>query len=101
MKMLQIARECLRWPSCSVNNCPLDEEYPNRFVSPQDKEKQCPMEKPVRVRIAAKHPGQLPLNGLTRAEHAGTVAFALKPLAVRLAMIEKGKASLARLHASK
>jgi hypothetical protein len=28
------------------------------------------------------------------------VAFASKPLAVRLAMIEKGKASLARLHMS-
>jgi hypothetical protein len=58
------------------------------------------MEKAVRLRIAAKHPGELPMNGLTPAEHAATVAFERKPVAVRLAMIEKGKASLAKIHTS-
>ena len=58
------------------------------------------MEKAVRVRIAAKYPGQLRMNGLTAAEYAGMLNFERKPVAVRLAMIEKGKVSLARLHTS-
>lgn len=52
------------------------------------------MEKAVRLRIAAKYPGQLPMNGLTTAEYAGKLAFERKPLADRLAMIEAGKAVL-------
>lgn len=98
--MKTIASECPRWPSCSVNNCPLDPRYPNLPVRPGDKERKCTMEKGVRVRIAAKYPGQLPMNGLTRTEHAAKLVFERKPVAVRLAMIEKGRASLAKLHTS-
>ena len=53
------------------------------------------MEKVVRVRIASTEPDRLAMSGLTLAEHAARVAFEGKPLAVRLAMIEKGKVSLA------
>jgi hypothetical protein len=53
------------------------------------------MEKAVRVRIASTEPGRLAMSGLTVTEHAATLAFERKPVAVRLAMIEKGKASLA------
>jgi hypothetical protein len=42
----------------------------------------------------AVSPGQLPLNGMTAAESAATKAFEAKPVALRLAMAEKGKASL-------
>jgi hypothetical protein len=58
------------------------------------------MEKGVRVRIAATEPGRLAMSGLTVKEHAATLAFESKPVAVRLAMIEKGKVSLAKLHTS-
>ena len=90
MNTRHIARECPRWGGCSVNACPLD-PHPKH---PADKETKCPMEKGVRVRIAAKHPGQLPLNGMTAAESAATKAFEAKPVALRLAMVEMGKASL-------
>ena len=42
----------------------------------------------------AVSPGQLPLNGMTAAESAATKAFEAKPVALRLAMVEMGKASL-------
>ena len=58
------------------------------------------MEKGVRVRIAARYPGQFPMNGLTRAEYAATLNFERKPVAVRLAMVQKGKECLAKVHAS-
>jgi len=90
-----LARQCPRFDRCSVNNCPLDSQYPNRRVDPADKEKRCPMEKGVRLRIAATAPGTHRLSGLTAAEHAATKCYESKPVAIRLAMVEKGKASLA------
>ena len=67
---LNLARQCPRFPSCSVNRCPLDSGYPNQFVDRQDKEKRCRMEKGVRLRIAATAPGTLRLGGLTLLEVA-------------------------------
>lgn len=96
-----LARLCPRFHTCSVNPCPLDEGYLNQFVDRNDKEKQCPMEKGVRLRIAATAPGTLRLSGLTPAEHAGKLAYEQKPVAVRRAMIEKGKAALRKLHSQK
>jgi hypothetical protein len=93
--MSNLARQCPRFPSCSVNNCPLNQEYPNRHVDSADKERKCPIAKSIRLRIAATGPGTLQLSGLTVAEHAARRAFDQKPVTVRLAMIEKGKASLA------
>jgi hypothetical protein len=92
---MNLARQCSRFPSCSVNNCPLDEEYPNRHVDPADKEKRCSMEKGVRLRIAATAPGTLTLSGLTVAEAAAKKVFESKPLAVRLNMAEQCKSNLA------
>jgi hypothetical protein len=97
---MSLVRQCPRFPLCSVNRCPLDDDYPNQFVDRHDREKRCTMEKGVRVRIAATAPGQLTLNGLTVAEHAAKLAFEQKPVSVRLAIVEKGKASLAKVHAS-
>jgi len=91
MNTRHIARECPRWGGCSVNACPLD-PHPKH---PADKETKCPMEKSVRVRIAAKYPGQLPFEGLMPREHAGAKAFADLPLAVKTQMIERGKRALA------
>jgi hypothetical protein len=99
--MLDLARQCPRWERCSVNNCPLDEKYPNRHVDPADKEQKCPMEKGVRIRIAAIKPGKLAMSGQTVREHAATLAFERIPVAARIAMIEKGKASLAALRNDK
>ena len=93
--MSDLARQCPRFESCSVNNCPLSIGYPGHFTHAGDKEKRCTMEKGVRVRIAATAPSVLRMAGLTVAEHAAKLAFERKPVAVRLAMLEKGKASLA------
>ncbi len=90
-----LARQCPRFPSCSVNRCPLDDDYPNQFVHPDDRERRCMMEKGVRVRIAATEPGRLAMSGLTVPEHAATKCYESKPLAVRLNMAKQGKATLA------
>ena len=92
---MNLARQCPRFDRCSVNRCPLAVGYPNQFVHPGDKEKRCTLEKSVRVRIAATAPGVLRMAGLTTAERAAALVFERKPVAVRLAMLEKGKASLA------
>ena len=97
MNTPHIARECPRWSRCSVNNCPLD----YHAAHPDDKEHKCPMEKSVRIRIGAKYPGELPFRGMTPREYAATLAFQRKPVAVRLAMVQRGKTSLAKLHNSK
>ena len=60
-----IARECSRWPQCSVNNCPLE---PNPVINPLDKEPKCTMAKANRMRIAARHPGVLPIMGMMELE---------------------------------
>ena len=70
-----LARECPRFSSCSVNNCPLDPHPAN----PADKEIKCYMEKAVRQRIAAKYPGELANGGRTAREAAGTRIFAKLP----------------------
>ena len=90
---------CPRFDACSVNNCPLDPRYPDIPGHRADKERVCPMEKPVRVRIAAQFPPQLKLSGLTRQEWAGKVAFEQKPLADRIRMVEEGKRRLEALRA--
>ena len=92
---MNLARQCPRFDRCSVNRCPLDEGYPNQFVDQHDKEKRCPIEKAVRVRIAATEPGRLAMSGLTIAEAAATKCYEAKPVAVRLNMAKQGKAALA------
>jgi hypothetical protein len=95
MSTPHIAKECPRYISCSVNNCPLDPDYPNLFVAKDDKEKRCTMEKGVRTRIAATAPGTLRLEGSTVAEAAARKCYESKPLAVRLNMAKRCKANLA------
>lgn len=60
---------CNRYPDCSVNNCPLDPVYPNRYVDPNDLEKKCGYAKSYRVQIAEQFPGRLKYAGLTIMEH--------------------------------
>ena len=69
-------------------------------TNPADKETKCPMEKSVRLRIAARFPGRLPMGGLTKKEFAGKLAFDQKPPAVKAAQIEAGKAVLRKLRLS-
>jgi hypothetical protein len=87
-------RDCPRFDTCSVNACPMASNYTTSVTHPMDKESKCPMEKPVRIRISANYPGVLPMQGLTRAEWAGKQAYERKPLAVKQALIEKGKEAL-------
>jgi len=60
---------CNRFPSCSVNNCPLDPEYPERYVDPSDPEKKCKYAKSYRMQIAEQFPGLLKFGGLTQLEY--------------------------------
>ena len=95
MKTPHLARQCPRFLSCSVNNCPLDIGYPDLVVDKDDKEKRCTMEKGVRTRIAATAPGTLRLEGLTVAEAAARKCYESKPRSVRLNMAKQCKANLA------
>ena len=58
------------------------------------------MEKQVRLRIAANFPGRLPMGGLTKKEFSGKLAFDRKPVAEKVAMIERGKVALRKLRLS-
>ncbi|MGA9451614.1 MAG: hypothetical protein WBW41_09785 [Verrucomicrobiia bacterium] len=98
---LNLARQCPRFPSCSVNRCPLDSGYPNQFVDRQDKEKRCRMEKGVRLRIAATAPGTLRLGGLTLLEVAAKKRFESFSAAHKTYLVEKGKDRLVALHNDK
>jgi hypothetical protein len=73
----------------------LHESYPDLHVDPADKEQVCTMAKANRMRIAATEPDRLPMRGMKVREWAGFKRFQALPLAVRLAMLEQGKASLA------
>jgi hypothetical protein len=97
MNTPHIARECPRFKSCSVNNCPLD-PHPKH---PADKENVCTLAKSIRQRIAAKYPGQLANGGLTAREAAGTRSFAKLPLAVKTQLAAMGKDNVARLNRGK
>lgn len=99
--MIQPYRECPRFNECSVNRCPLDAAYPNQFVHKQDKQQICPMEKPVRVRIAAKYQGVLPMEGMTTREWAKTNQFNSLSVAQRTKLSELGKSALASLRNAK
>lgn len=88
---------CPQFIRCSVNNCPLDSAYPNAFIHHADSEKSCPMEKNVRLRIAAQFPPSiLNLSGLTRAEHAAKVAYEAKPVDAKMKLQNQGIAALNR-----
>ncbi|KKH92879.1 hypothetical protein EO95_09380 [Methanosarcina sp. 1.H.T.1A.1] len=62
-------KKCNRFSSCSVNNCPLDPEYPDRSVHEDDPEQECTCEKTYRVRIAEQFPGMLKYHGMTIKEY--------------------------------
>ena len=98
---MNLARQCPRFPSCSVNRCPLDEGYPNQFVDRHDREKRCTMEKGVRLRIAATAPGTLRLSGLTTMEAAARARFESFSVAHKANLVSMGKANLAALHNDK
>ena len=87
-KRIEPFKECPRFSGCSVNRCPPDPGMSVRPVHPDDKEKQCPMEKPVRLRIAAKYPGVLKLGGLTPMEAAGRAVWEKRSPAEKLSVAE-------------
>ena len=95
--MSKPARECPRFSTCSVNNCPLD-PHPKHE---SDKEQFCTLAKSIRQRIAAKYPGQLANGGLTAREAAGTRSFAKLPSAVKSHLAAMGKSNLAKIHKGK
>ena len=101
MKPTNLARQCPRFQSCSVNRCPLDFGYLNQFVHPDDKDKRCTMEKSVRVRIATTELGWLDMDGLTAREAGGLKAFGSLTLAQKSDFIKRGKDRLTAFHHDK
>ena len=92
---------CSRFDSCSVNNCPVDPVYPGLYIHPDDSAKVCPMEKGVRLRIAAKFPGLFPMLGHTVREWGAKQRYdALSP-DVKTQMAERCRTNLARLRPDK
>ena len=101
MKTPRLACQCPRFLSCSVNRCPLCDDYPNQFVHPDDREKKCLVGKAVRVRIAATEPGRLKHGGLTLTEVAARTRFESFSAAHKSYLVEKGKDRLSALHNDK
>lgn len=101
MQSHKIAKLCSRWDACSVNNCPLEPEYPNLITDPNDKEKACTVEKGVRTRAAAKFPGILKYGGLTTREWAGKQRYDALTPAVKSQMAERGRERLKAVAAAK
>ena len=88
---MNLARQCSRFSSCSVNNCPLDGGYPAHFVHPDDTQQVCTMAKAIRMRIAATDPDQLPMRGMKAREWAGFKRYESLTLAARTQMAKAGK----------
>lgn len=86
---IAIARNCPRWPHCSVNNCPLDLGYPDLYVDAEDRQQKCTIAKAIRLRIAAKFPGVLVKGGLNVREYAAKTCYDRKPAAVKAAMAKR------------
>ncbi|MGE4495826.1 MAG: hypothetical protein AB7D09_13490 [Methanosarcina sp.] len=61
---------CNRYSECSVNNCPLDSVYPDRYTDLLDVEKRCGYAKSYRVQISEKFPGILKYGGMTVREYS-------------------------------
>ena len=89
--------ECPRYSSCSVNSCPLDSEYPDRYSSPYDRERKCTLAKSIRVGIGAEYPGILRYQGMTKREYAAALAWNNLSIEDREKIIERGKKSLKAL----
>lgn len=68
-------RECPRFKTCSVNNCPLHQQYPNLLSDPEDPDQRCKMEKGVRVRIGAQYSKILKFQGLTTREYGAKIRW--------------------------
>ncbi|WMW25379.1 hypothetical protein RE474_01265 [Methanolobus sediminis] len=70
--------DCPRFKKCSVNNCPLDPEYPDICTDPRDIEGKCTLGKVYRLRIAERYHGVFKLGGMTRREFAALKAWGSK-----------------------
>lgn len=84
-------KDCPRYPTCSVNRCPLDPDLAKRKTMPGDAQRHCPMEVNVRLRIGAKYPDLLPMGGLTPKEYAGKQIWARYSTAEREAVVQRIK----------
>lgn len=68
--MKPLFESCPRYLKCSVNNCPLDTEYPNGYIEAYDEEQKCSLAKSYRMLVAAQRPGFLRYEGMTSREHS-------------------------------
>lgn len=95
--MIRPFYDCPRFKTCSVNNCPLDPEYPDRYTDSEDQQRQCTLGKIYRMRIAGQYPGVLKMEGMTKREYSAKKAWDDLPGEERARIIEKGKKSLKAL----
>lgn len=94
-------KECPRYPSCSVNHCPLDPDSKDRLPHAGDKQTKCTIEKGVRQRIGSKYAAILPLCGLTPREAAGARTWAKYPVARQWAIKEAARDRIKAVNARK
>lgn len=87
-------RECTRFASCSVNNCPLHVDYPDLYTDPDDSEPRCTLPKSYRLKVAENYKGVLKFEGLTKREYSAKMSWENKTDEERAQIIERGKKSL-------
>ena len=93
-------RECPRFNTCSVNNCPLHPGYPALYNDLGDHERKCTMEKQVRDRIGSRYPDLLKFRGLTRSEWSGRERYDAMPTEDKRRLVERGLRGLIKAKSS-
>jgi|GEM_PF-2203055 len=93
-------RECTRFASCNVNNCPLHPDYPDIYTDVDDPEPRCTLPKSYRLKVAENFAGVLKFGGLTSREHGAKIAWENKSDEERAQIIDRGKKSLIVVHST-
>lgn len=92
--MIMPFKECTRFKTCSVNNCPLHPDYPDLYTDGDDPEPKCTLPKSYRQKVGENFKGVLKFGGLTPREYSGKIAWESKTEEERARIIERGKKSL-------
>ncbi len=90
--------ECLKFKTCSINNCPLHPSYPDLPMCPEDPAKKCMLSKAKRVTIGDRHQGVLRFDGMTKAEFGRTRSWAQRSAESRQRSITAGTKNLHERH---
>ena len=96
--LMEPFRDCTRFMSCNVNNCPLHLMYPELHTEHDDQEPRCTLPKSYRIKVAENYKGVLKYGGLTSREHSAKMTWESKTPEERAQIVERGKKSLVSVH---